>query len=83
MEDLGIHIDVSIGRIDLLKTFYLAPSLDNVATPSLLPEVLAVLADDKGIGEDMPAWCTATGNELIGMEEEGDQYRIYVRKCQH
>jgi TusA-related sulfurtransferase len=48
-----------------------------------LPEVLEVLADDKGIGEDMPAWCTATENELIGMEEEGGRYRIYVRKCQH
>jgi hypothetical protein len=83
LEDRGIYIDVSPGRIDLLKTFYLAPSLDNGAPPCLLPEVLEVLADGKRIGEDMSAWCTATGNELIGMEEEGDQYRIYVRKCQH
>ena len=83
MEDLGISIDVSIGRIDLLKRFYLATSLDNVATPSLLPEVLEILADYKGKREDMPAWCKATGKELIGMEEEGGQYRIYVRKCQN
>lgn len=48
-----------------------------------MPEVLEVLADDKGIREDMPAWCKATGNELIGMEEEGGQFRIYAMKCQH
>ena len=61
----------------------MAPSLDNGATTSLLPEVLEILADDKGIREDMPAWGKATGNELIGIEEEGGQYRIYVRKCQN
>ncbi|TET38172.1 MAG: sulfurtransferase TusA family protein [Dehalococcoidia bacterium] len=43
-------------------------------------QVLEVLADDEGIKEDMPAWCKATGNELLGIEEEAGQYRIYVRK---
>ena len=43
-------------------------------------EVLEVLADDKGIKEDMPAWCRATGNEFMGIEEEGGEYRVYVKK---
>jgi len=43
-------------------------------------EVLEVLADDKGIKEDMPAWCRATGNEFLGIEEEGGEYRVYVKK---
>ena len=38
------------------------------------------IADDEGIKEDMPAWCKTTGNELLSVEEEGGQYRIYVRK---
>ena len=45
-------------------------------------QVLEVLADDEGIKEDMPAWCKATGNELLGIEEEKGQYKAYVRKAE-
>ena len=31
-------------------------------------EVLEVVADDKGIKQDMPAWCQATGHEFLGIE---------------
>ena len=43
-------------------------------------EILEVVADDKGIKEDMPAWCEATGHEFLGMEEEGGEIRVYVKK---
>jgi tRNA 2-thiouridine synthesizing protein A len=43
-------------------------------------EVLEVVADDKGIKEDMPAWCKATGNECLGMEEQGEEIKVYVKK---
>ncbi len=43
-------------------------------------EVLEVVSDDKGIEEDMPAWCEATGNEFLGIEEENGVYKAYVRK---
>ena len=43
-------------------------------------EVLEVVADDKGIKLDMPAWCEATGHEYLGMEEEGEEIKVYVKK---
>lgn len=43
-------------------------------------QVLEVLSDDDGIKKDMPAWCESTGNEFLGMEEDGGQIRVYVRK---
>lgn len=43
-------------------------------------EVLKVLSDDPGIKEDMPSWCRSTGNELLCIEEVGDEYHAYVRK---
>lgn len=43
-------------------------------------QVLEVLADDKGIQTDMPAWCASTGHECVAIEQEGDEYRVYVRK---
>ena len=43
-------------------------------------QVLEVVADDKGIKQDMPAWCQATGNEFLGVEEEGGEIKVYVKK---
>ena len=43
-------------------------------------QVLEVVADDKGIKTDMPAWCESTGNEFLGIEEEDGEYRVYVKK---
>ncbi|MEE9610193.1 MAG: sulfurtransferase TusA family protein [Desulfatiglandales bacterium] len=43
-------------------------------------EVLEVVADDKGIKQDMPAWCESTGHEYLGLEEEGDEIKVYVKK---
>ncbi len=43
-------------------------------------EVLEVLADDKGIKHDMPAWCAATGHEYLSIEEEGGKIKVYLKK---
>ena len=43
-------------------------------------QVLEIVADDKGIKQDMPAWAKTTGNEFLGEEEEGDEIKVYVRK---
>ncbi len=43
-------------------------------------EILEIVADDKGIKQDMPAWCEATGHEFLGMEEEGGEIKVYVKK---
>ncbi len=32
-------------------------------------EVLEVVADDKGIKKDMPAWAQSTGQEYLGAED--------------
>ena len=44
-------------------------------------EVLEVISTDKGIKEDMPAWCRQTGQEFLGIEEEEDMYKAFVRKA--
>jgi len=43
-------------------------------------EVLEIVADDKGIKLDMPAWCKSTGNECLGIEEAGGEYKVYIKK---
>ena len=43
-------------------------------------EVLEVVADDKGIKQDMPAWCQSTGNKCLEIDEKDGEYRVYVQK---
>lgn len=42
-------------------------------------QVLELLADDVGSKDDVPAWTNRTGNELLGMEEDGGVFRFYIR----
>jgi tRNA 2-thiouridine synthesizing protein A len=44
-------------------------------------ETLEIVADDKGIKLDMPAWCQATGHECLGIEEKNGEIRVYVKKA--
>jgi tRNA 2-thiouridine synthesizing protein A len=43
-------------------------------------QVLEVQSDDDGIEKDMPAWCTMTGNEYLGLTKDNGEYHVYVRK---
>ena len=43
-------------------------------------EVLEVVADDKGIKQDMPAWCKSTGHEFLGLEEQGGEIHVFLKK---
>ncbi|MFZ1036330.1 MAG: sulfurtransferase TusA family protein [Smithella sp.] len=43
-------------------------------------QVLEVVATDKGIKQDMPAWCKTTGNECISIEDKGEEIKVYVKK---
>lgn len=43
-------------------------------------QVLEVVATDEGIKSDMPAWCKATGQEYLGVEEKEGEYHVFVKK---
>ena len=39
-----------------------------------ISEIVEIIADDPGFKKDLPAWCNATGNELLFLEK--DEKRI-------
>lgn len=43
-------------------------------------ETLTVISDDPGIKNDMPNWCSMTGNEFLGMAESVGEIRVFIRK---
>jgi tRNA 2-thiouridine synthesizing protein A len=48
-----------------------------------LGQILEIVSTDAGIKEDMPAWCRQTGQEYLGLEEDGDIYKVYVKKVKN
>ena len=43
-------------------------------------DTLEVLSTDPGSAQDMPAFCKATGNELVESGEDGGVFRFLIRK---
>jgi len=43
-------------------------------------ELLEALATDPGSVADFKAWCSSTGNELVGQTEQDGVYRFVIRK---
>lgn len=44
-------------------------------------EVLEVLATDPDVDLDVRAWTLRSGNELLSLEQEGEEFRIRVRRA--
>lgn len=43
-------------------------------------QILSILTDYDGALEDIPDWCRKTGNEFLGIYEDSDHYRFFIRK---
>lgn len=44
-------------------------------------QVLELIATDPGVEPDMNAWSRRTGNELLGIDKQGDTFHVLVRKA--
>ncbi len=44
-------------------------------------QIIEVLTDDPVSKRDLPVWAQSTGNELLGMEEDGKTIKIYLKKA--
>ena len=43
-------------------------------------QILSILTDYDGALEDIPDWCRKTGNEFLGIYEDSDHYKFYIKK---
>lgn len=43
-------------------------------------QILELLATDPGVEPDMKAWSSRTGNELVGIEKDGDVFHVFLRR---
>ena len=77
--DKSIKADATLDCFGLLCPMPIVKTAKIVAELQI-GQVLEVLATDEGIKEDMPAWCEATGNEFLGVEENDREYHVFVRR---
>ncbi|MET0404194.1 MAG: sulfurtransferase TusA family protein [Cystobacter sp.] len=68
-------------RVDAAGTYCPIPILRIAkAVRPLAPGTLVELvATDPGVRQDLPAWCEATGHQLVRLEPQGERWVAWVR----
>jgi TusA-related sulfurtransferase len=75
----GIKADITADIVYMMCPMHLL-KLDELVKGIEGGQVIEILTDYDGALEDIPRWCEKTGNEFIGMDEDEDFYKFYVRK---
>ena len=55
-------------------------TLDDKVKEIKVGQVLSILTDYDGALEDIPEWCSKTGNEFLGIYEDTDHYKFFIKK---
>lgn len=43
-------------------------------------QIVEIITDYDGALEDIPNWCEKTGHEFIGVEDDTDFFKFYIRR---
>ncbi|MDI6801623.1 MAG: sulfurtransferase TusA family protein [Thermodesulfovibrionales bacterium] len=74
-----IKVDITADIVYMMCPMHLL-KLDEMIKMVEDGQVIEILTDYDGALDDIPEWCLKTGNEFIGMDEDEDYYKFYVRK---
>ncbi|MDF1562169.1 MAG: sulfurtransferase TusA family protein [Deltaproteobacteria bacterium] len=71
-----------VREVDVQGTFCPRPVIETARAIKEIArgEILRVVGTDRGMHSDFPAWCKATGHELVDMHEEGDRIFVSIRR---
>ena len=69
-------------RVDTSGSYCPVPILELAKACRGLPTgtVVELWATDPGVQADLPAWCEATGNALLSIEQAGERYVARVQR---
>lgn len=77
--DNPIETDATTDIIYMMCPMHLL-TLEDQVKEIKVGQTLSILTDYDGALEDIPQWCTKTGNEFMGIYEESDHYKFYIKK---
>lgn len=75
----GVKADVTTDVVYMMCPMHLL-KLEEMIKQIAPGQVLEILTDYDGALEDIPGWCEKHGHEFIGIDEEDDFYKFYIRK---
>jgi tRNA 2-thiouridine synthesizing protein A len=75
----GIEPDVTTDVVYMMCPMHLL-KLDEMIKEIEPGQILEILTDYDGALEDIPGWCEKNGHEFLGIEEEDDFFKFYIRK---
>lgn len=74
--EAAVRLDTS-GALCPMPILEIAKAMRRLA-PGTLVELIST---DRGLEADLPAWCEATGHQLVRLERRGTSYVGWVRKA--
>jgi len=77
--DKPIETDATTDVIYMMCPMHLL-AIDDQIKEIEIGQTLSILTDYEGAIEDIPDWCTKTGNEFLGIYEDTDHYKFFVKK---
>ncbi len=75
----NVKADVTADIVYMMCPMHLL-KLDEMMKKIDKGQILEILTDYDGALEDIPQWCEKTGNQFIGLDEDEDYYKFYVKK---
>jgi TusA-related sulfurtransferase len=75
----GIKADVTTDVVYMMCPMHML-KLEEMIAEIEPGQVLEILTDYDGALEDIPGWCEKHGHEFLGIEEEDDYYKFFIRK---
>ncbi len=75
----NVKPDVSTDIVYMMCPMHLL-KLEEQVKELEIDQVLEIMTDYDGALEDIPAWCDKTGNEFLGIDEDEEYYKFYIKK---
>jgi tRNA 2-thiouridine synthesizing protein A len=77
--DKPLHADATTDIIYMMCPIHLLTIAQKIKEIEV-GQTLSVLTDYEGALEDIPAWCGTTGNDFLGVMEEPDHFKFFIKK---
>ena len=74
-----IEADATTDVIYMMCPMHLL-TIDEQVKEIKVGQILSILTDYDGALEDIPEWCAKTGNEFLGIYEDDDHYKFFIKK---
>lgn len=75
------EVSISVDIVHLMCPVHLLEL--NEAIKKIEPgQILELITDYERALEDVPRWCEIFGQEFLGVKEEGDIFKLYIRRLQ-